>query len=621
MSSFGGFDHELVIGSVTEKFRLLRDENGATLYNVIEEIPQYRNPLSFTQEDWIGGHGQHDYKTGDKYYEGQSIDTTQEGKVFLGPLINEVTVTGPAYLDSAPAHFLWCPSWGTARLLCSTAGNIYYYDGTYWVAAAMSGSGAITGVTGLCFYNGVAYAARGVSSTYATSTDGATWTATDLTDDDMTGFFNAPNSAGTAQILWGWAANKLYSTTDGQASGSQWDSGASIGDTSGDITNVFLINDNLMIGREDNLYHYDSNGGIHPLMDDLKHNRSTRNFKYVTQWQTGTYFSLATGLGEITSYNAFAPMGALVDIDDIGKAGTTVGLTADTNHIYQAIDEGTNSHIYKIRETRKGGALRWEICPWIFLGARTCATAKVVQHSATDRRLWFGYTSGTNYSTGYVKLSENPLADTLAQYTTSGFLRMSYDYGSNANWDKMWQSAVIEQSKINLGSPTISGSGETIQLKYRDDTDITASPIIAAYNTPGVVETNFTSALTDKRIQFELNLASDTSTSTPLVTYFQAKGIEKPVTERIHEATYAIGDEPTNRAKTLRDLLRTGRSTTTLIKFADLRYKENTAGTAGTDYVYCVMEPGYPREVELVHTKERGPELGMQVRLREVSFA
>ncbi len=123
------------------------------------------------------------------------------------------------------------------------------------------------------------------------------------------------------------------------------------------------------------------------------------------------------------------------------------------------------------------------------------------------------------------------------------------------------------------------------------------------------------------RIQFEIDLASNTSTSTPQVSYFQAKGIEKPTTTRIHEAVYSIGDEPTTRAKTLRDLLRTARTSTSLIKFADLRYNGTTGGMAGTDFVYVILEPGFPQEVEVFH-RDKGstPELGLRVRMREVSF-
>ena len=189
---------------------------------------------------------------------------------------------------------------------------------------------------------------------------------------------------------------------------------------------------------------------------------------------------------------------------------------------------------------------------------------------------------------------------------------MSYDYGTNANWDKLWQSAIIET--------TGGATGETVQIKYRKDTDTSPTECIAAHTTNGVHEVNFTSALTCKRIQFEIDLASNTNTATPQVSYFQAKGAEKPTTVRVHDVYYSIGDKPSVRVKTMRDLLRTARTSTTLVKFADLRFGQKTSGTASGDYVWCVIQPGYPKEIEVQHEKGRPPELAIQMRLQEVSF-
>ncbi len=780
MGITGEFDHELKIDSTTEKFRLVRDDNKQAMYSIENFVPNYRNPLTFTQKNWVGGHGQNTMKVPDKYFEGQSIDTTQEGRVFLGGAINTVIATGTAIdigstasdrdlrigalqtaidtanpanatgtltsieiwaytnitgmrvgtfylvsgstyacrdsatlgsitagskqtvttdssgnplnisvtsgdyigcyfatgelesastggtawcykvgeyidagdsavfqlvtgialslyatgtttiaLDSAPVKFVWFPY--VSKWICATSGKIYLYNNTKWVPATTT----VAGVTDLCVFGTTIFAACGTSVAYKYSTDGDTWTPStlaNLTHDKYANyFFVAPNSAGTAEVLWkSYNPNELQSTTDGTNTTTNWSSYSYIGDTSTNITNIFLVNDNLMIGKTDGLWHYDSAGGIHQLRPDLAKNISTDNFKYITEWQGGVYFSEINGMGELTSVNAYAPMGALHDVENIGKRGDIVGLASDKDFLYVAIDEGTNTHIYKGREIwRDGIGLRWEWCPWIFLSTYTCATMSTCQHSTTDRRLWFGYTTGTTYGTAYVILSDNPTADSNYRFTTSGFLKMSYDYGTDPQWDKLWQSAIIEQRRYTSGVETAASSGETVALKYRDDTDLPsadATSIITAYNTAGIVETNFSSAITNKRVSFELWLASDTNNATPEVSYFQAKGIEKPTTTRIHEMVYSIGDEPTEKAKTLRDLLRTARTSTSLIKFSDLRYlsfsSQATGGTAGTDYVYCVMEPSYPQEVEIIHrNKGTTPELGIRVRLREVSFA
>ena len=602
MGISGDFDHELKIGSDTQQFRLIRGEGDAVMYNIRNIIPNYRDPLRFTQSDWIGGHGSYERRTPDVYFEGQSIDTTQEGRVFLGPLINTVGEIGDSgNLDSAVVGFFWFEAQN--KWLCFTASKIYLYT-TGWTLATTS----VAGVTHMAEFKGIVYAARGTSNLYYTSSDGDTWTITDLTDGYAERFLVTPNPDGTAENLWKFKQpNELSRTTNGVAGGTQWESPTFVGDTSYNITNIFLQNNKLMVGREDNLYHVDSNGGTHPFRNDLQINQSANNYKYVAEWQTSVYHSEARGMGEITAYNSYDVMGPLFGIDEIGKVGDIVGIAGDKDHLYVAVDEGTNTIIYKGREILNAqGKLQWQWCPWVFLGTNACSTIAVAQHSTTDFRLWFGY--GT--TTAYVILSDNPTSDSAARFAPSGFLRMCYDYGTDANFDELWQSAILE---------VVGGaSGETVQIKYRKDTDTSATSAIAAAATNGVFESNFTAEIASKKIQYEIHLTSDTNTATPEVRYFQAKGIEKPTTVRVHEATYAIDDSPSESAEVLRDLLRTGRTSTSLIRFANLNFEEDTAGT---NFVYCVMEPGFPREVEIVHLEGRDPEQGIQVQLREVSFA
>ena len=467
-------DHEIKIGSTTKGLKLIRNEDGSAMYQVIEEIPQYRDPLLYTQTNWIDGHGQHDLLNPEAYFEGQSIDTTQEGRIFLGPLINTVGEIGDSgNLDSAVVKFAWDST--NSKLLCITAAKAYIYS-TGWTAA----TDTVAGGTDLREFGAYMFVARGSSTAYMYSNDGGdNWTASTLTTKTFQKFLVSHNAAGTAEVLWSFKQpNEVYSNAGtGINGGTEWGSAAYIGDSANNITTLFLSNDNFMVGREDGLFHYDSDGGQHQLRPDLRANRSTDNFKHVTEWQAGVYHSEIDGMGEITSYNAYEPMGPLQNLGDIGKRGDIVGLAADKDWIYVAIYDGTNYWIYKGREVRKGGALRWQWCPWVYCGTNAIATMLVVQHSTTDRRLWFGY--GT--TTAYVILSDNPTADSAARFATSGHLRMSYDYGTDPNWDKLWQSAVIEQTRYNSGAQTAASAGETVQLKYRDDMDTSATSIISVY--------------------------------------------------------------------------------------------------------------------------------------------
>lgn len=671
-------DHELLIGSTTYRFDLIRGDDGKAMYSVTEDVPEHSAQLSYEQTNWVNGHGNYWFDDKEAYFEGQSIDTTQEGRIILGPLINEVKEDDDTELDSAPVCFAWFAAASTPVWLCATAAKIYRYTQddtgidtdealdatetgvdcdadastpipvnsviyveseqmlvtatgtTLTVVRGFNGTTAAThvtntdiyiykwkaattavaGVTDLKEFKGNMYAAIGNASKWYYSSTGDTWTQTDLANAEADKFLASYNADGTAVSLWSVKTpNEMYRTTDGRTAGAggvALDSVAYIGDTSADATNIFLVNDNLMIGREDNLFNYDSGGGTHPLMDDLKISQSARNFKYVTQWQTATYFSRGDSLGELSSSNTFDPTGPLERTVDIGKVGFCTGLTADPKYLYIAMDEGTNIHIYKAREVKTARGLKWQYCPWVFLGTNACTAIAVCQHSPTDRRLWFGY--GTH--TGYVTITDNPTTDSNATFCASGWLRMSYDFTHNLYWDKLYNRLITDTKGC--------ASGKTVTVKYRKDTDTTATNFAAAITTNGVVETDATALVACKKIQFETHLVTDASASTPEVLMFRAMGVEKPEAIRVHECIYAIGDRPTDRAETLRTAIRTARTSVALIRFADLRYGDKVSGTAGTDFAYVICQPGYPQEVEVAHEKGRAPELGLQVRWQEV---
>ena len=124
------FDHQLKIGSVTKGLKLVRQQ-GQVLYKVSDliasSVENYQEELRYTQKDWKGGHGKHDWDQyePDKYFEGASIDTTQDGRIFLGPLINTVLEDDDTALDSHVTKFMWFSA--IQRLICATAGKVYRY--------------------------------------------------------------------------------------------------------------------------------------------------------------------------------------------------------------------------------------------------------------------------------------------------------------------------------------------------------------------------------------------------------------------------------------------------------------------------------------------------------------
>jgi hypothetical protein len=756
-------DHEIMIGTTTRRLNLLRDSNDKAMYSVTEVVPNHLDKILYSQNNWIGGHGNYKTENPTMYFDGQSIDTTQDGRILLGPKIKEiyssaatnlkenygagadnnggcygatwltmvftaaasysldsVTVTigkvaytnpgtvtlsiratsgslptgadlatstidgntlancwtynncadvnfpletpvaitnGTEYaivlkapsassgnavwweidtsngyatgqagyssnsgtswtanatydyyfkcyaaastaMSSTPTCFFWSTT--AAKWLCADSAKIYYYNGNMWMPATT----VVANVTSFAEYNGYIFAAIGTGTAYVYSADGDTWTTCTLTSHHATNFLSAPNAPGTANVLWkALTPNQLTSNTSGINGGDEWSSIAYIGDTTNNITNIFLSGDNLMVGRTDNLYRYEADGSVHALMDDLKVSRSTQNFKYVCNWQGNTYFSVSTGLYELTTYNTLNKIGPLQDTGDIDKVGTVCGLTSDVDYLYVAMAEGTVTHIYKGRP--KGNIWSW--CPLIYLGANNCVAIGIAQHSVTDKRLWFGY--GTH--TGYVYISDNPTADDNARFAASGWIRFSWDYGTDPYYNKLLQSVVTQTENCTANI--------TVQPKYRKDSETSMTNLTAAITTNGIVRTNLTTALSANRIQYEVDLATNDSTLTPVIRSFEVNGHEKPTLYRLHDCTYDIGTDPANKTSTVRSFLRGGRTTTGLIKFADLRYGDYISGTAGTNYVLVVMEPGYPQEIEYYNEKNQQTQLGIKVVWKEVS--
>ena len=171
--------------------------------------------------------------------------------MLLGPLIVEVKEDDDTALDSAPVQFIWFNA--TEEWLCATSGKIYRYNvgsSLKWTAATTT----VAGVTHLCEHGDTLFAACGSSTKYYYSTDGDSWTQSTLTDGYAERFRVAPNTDGTADVLWKFKQpNEVSNTTDGTSV--EWSSPNYVGDASNNITNIFLVNDRMMVGREDNLFH------------------------------------------------------------------------------------------------------------------------------------------------------------------------------------------------------------------------------------------------------------------------------------------------------------------------------------------------------------------------------
>ncbi len=453
--------------------------------------------------------------------------------------------------------------------------------------------------------------ALGASDEYYYSTDGATFTQVDAhANNFVTKFLSAPNALGTSNVLW-MGHNSNVNSNNG-ALGFGGVTPIQIGDATTSVTNLFLHNDNILIGKQDGLYQLDADSAVHLIMN-LKGDVSSKNFKYVANYKGASICSLSNNVIEISVSNAVDDIGPSDVTDYIGKTGECVGIDSNQDWVYVAMDEGTNTHIYKGKQREDG---RWAWCPWIFLSTATCAVIRVLPIAADLRYLMYGYTN-VAYN---VSLFDNPL-NPFGGYTkrfanteqttpdTAGWLRLRYTYGANPLWDKLWDSVVTDISNS-------VAAHQTITVSYLKDTDSSATAFTSAISTDGVAKTAATAVISCKKIQFHIALSSDDQTKTPILRYFEARGVEQPEVVRTYECVYYVGDMPSKRASTIRTFLRNCRASTSLIKLADQRWGESTADTT---YHWVCLQPGYPTEVSVL--QEKGHiEMGLKCRWQEVSY-
>uniref|UniRef100_A0A6H1ZGE1 Uncharacterized protein n=1 Tax=viral metagenome TaxID=1070528 RepID=A0A6H1ZGE1_9ZZZZ len=497
--------------------------------------------------------------------------------------------------------------------VCATATKIFQWDNTnsYWTAKKTYIEG--DNITDLCVYSIAStdylFIARGASTIYEYTSNLSDYTISNLAQKYANYFLVAPSGDGLSSILWAAVKpNAVYSNSSGLNAGTAWTTGSTIGDTFTDITKLMILNGQFLIGKEDNLYHYDNDGKVFPLLPELKLGLSSNNFKHITEYKGALYFSLDTRIGEITSYLSYGVMDPYQSLEGIATKGSCVALTADRDYLYAFMYDGTDYICFKGHVVPIANGTQWSWCPWLYLSTNSTTIAHVSLISGENPKLWFGYGN----TTAYAILSDNPLADTSALFAASGYLITGWYDAGVRDWDKMIQSVnaeVIMKSgdmsatkKVTVSYDINDGNGwVTIDTAYTVATSGTKKYVDAALGN-----------VSFKKIRFKiaLDVTGDTG-NTAIVRYFNANMILRPEQLKVYDFTVDVGNPRMMTSQTVRDFLETGRDSTKLVTLND-RY--------GTDRTVVVM-PGYPREVEVVREAGKTSELAVQMKCVQVDWS
>lgn len=515
------------------------------------------------------------------------------------PLGTQMWVYEAAIMD-ASAGVLFYEIFGS-KLYCATANKIFEWDSSnvYWIARWET-----TGtISALQAFAGVLYIGMGGGTKYYYTTNVLTFVQNTLTDGYATYFVVAPAAAGTTNILWKARAvagnpNEVSNTTNGTSV--QWTTVDYIGDTSNLITNLMLAQDRLLVGKEDGMYHLDSDGKVYPLLPTPKGAGAFTNFRADTEYQGALYFTAGPSVGEITSYSTIDWMGPFEQRKEISLTTTqsyTYALTAEEKYLYaMTYLDANKGTLYK--GSYNIASNTWQWCPWVYSTTFDVGSGMRIDDLSSPRKLWF---SDGNHPS-YVILSDDPPVDTNASFATSGYLETGWIDMGDRDWKKLLEALLAECRGDTAAGITTTLSYKTDEGSWKDTTAIAAATAGTKHYTSEV--SGVTNVASFNKVKFKIALASNNSTKTPVVKFFAAYGQIRPPQTRVMDFTIDVENPKQATSKVLRDALISARSSTSFVTIVDV--------FGATSYIEVL--PGYPEEIFIKQPYAVQPHMGLHVK-------
>lgn len=608
-------DISLLIGSTTKMFDLAT-EGGQKMFLTREEliipvkaasdIPSYSDLppekiLAFVQNNWRGGMGQKDrFNIMDMYADGRSIDTREPNQIILGPKIN----TSGA-ISATIVHTLLFEG----REYAASTTVLYKLDADKagWTEVLDVGTDYTDTIECLGHYDGYMYVGLTTGKyIYSNSGDNGDWTQSDLDNAIMHRTCVAPSFTATKDILiLAKQPNEIRTAVAPLNGEAGWlDPPYYVGDEYSNITDVFVLNGTLFIGKEDGLYSLPVDGRP-VLVLDYRQQKLGTNFKFNTNWQGVLYTSAAGDILEVIGGSGAVYgvdyMGPLERSPELATIGTLKGITSDDKNIYAVFLIGSNYVIYAGRERRDDKyGLRWEWCPYIHLGANVCGAIRVMQRSGDSPLLWFAY--GTNMAYAILAQAPNyPLGDTSYRFTTSGYLITTFFDVGYDTWAKIFYQLWSIAENLDTGID--------IDVHYWKDTD-TDWTILTTISANGVKSVDLAS-LSCKKVRLKFTLNSATNTITPIVREFIYRGVLQPEVTRTLDFTVMLGQSDSRKPSTDLAFLEGGRVATAPIVLKDLRF--NTTK-------YVIFLPNSPMGQELRDEPSKQPVYRARIQAQELNW-
>lgn len=337
--------------------------------------------------------------------------------------INDATNASPIVITTSTAHGR---STGNIVTISSVGGNTAA-NGTWAITVLTATTFSLTGSTG----NG-AYTSGGTMSVATTVKasafakdwiDGTDWRLWRV----IRGTVTIDNNSDDPLEADNWAPATPYS----------------VGDSGAAVTGMTASGQTIWIAKADGLYAFDWTTRADNKLQAVQQLVNSNNGINLLA-ETGTvYFPHEMGLleydqasGRTRSVQPAAATG--YSLPNGVTRGITGRVTAQVKlgawH-YAAVYNGTDSYILKGREPNEGMPQGW-VGPMIWHPiveiSSVQITAMAIQGDVTPARLWFGYTSGTDYVVAFIRISKtgNHLAEASMTYAASGSIWFSpLDFG------------------------------------------------------------------------------------------------------------------------------------------------------------------------------------------------
>jgi hypothetical protein len=608
-------DIQLTIGDTTKNFDLAT-EQGKKAFAVVEEpivplkaatdVPGYgdlpaEKILAFVQNNWRGGMGQKNkFEVADMYGEGYNIDTREPNMIFLGPKIN---VAGTIADTIIALEFF------DEREYAASTTKVYRLNtaGTVWDLVLTIEDDTIEC---LAQYDGYIFVGLTDGMYYYSETgNDASWTQTTLDYAIAHKLCVSPAFSGTKDVLvLATRPNIVRTSLSPLEDGVGWlDPPYYVGDENSDITSLFVLNGTLFIGKEDGVYALGTDGRPVAVMPEYKQKRDATNFKAWTMWQSVFYGSVSGDVMEIvggsSSLFSIDFMGPLERSPELATVGSVKGLAADDKNIYALMLVGTKYIIYTGRERRDNKyGLRWEWVPYSDLGTNVCGAIRVMQRDGENPKLWFAY--GTNMANIVLSRSPNyPLGDTNYRFTTQGYVYTSYFDANYDTWSKIFYQLWLVTDKI-------VADHQYVKVFYQKDEE-TSWSLLTVVDASGTQSVNLPS-ISCKKIRLKIELNSDDTTLTPVVSMFILRGILRPEITRSIDFAVVLGQSDSRKPSSDLAFIRSGRTADTPITLRDLRF-----GTTR----YITFLSNSPMEIEDIDEQSKQPTYKARILAQELNWS